>query len=113
MIVSIPPKEMSKQDLAREGWEEATRELRDFDRRLREVERLVRKSLEHEQEQIDEEGISISSIRERLDDARGRIGGAVKKGDEVVSEHPLLVMGGAFAAGILIGALVSRKSRSD
>ncbi len=103
---------MSKQDVGREVWEEATWELRDFDRRLREVEKLVRKSLENEQEEI-EEGLSIASIRELLDDARGRIGGAVKKGDELVSEYPLFVVGEAFAAGVLIGALVSRKGRND
>ena len=106
---------MSKQDLSRDEWEEATREMRkDFDKRFNDMEKLLRKNLAREQEEIEEgEGLNIDALRDNIMAARTRVAGAVKKGDKAVSDHPLLIVGGALAIGVLIGALAASKSRED
>lgn len=105
---------MSKQDFSREDWEEATAELRkEFDRRLREMEKQVRKGLASERSEIEDEGVNLDTIKENLKVARGRMAGAIQRGDQAVSDHPLLVVGGALAVGVLIGALIATKGRDD
>ncbi len=105
---------MSKQDLSREEWEEKTKELRqEFERRLRDMDRQLRKSLSTEQEEIDEEGMNISALKNNLGVVRGRVVKAVKRGDDMVSDHPLLVVGGALAIGVLIGALAASRGKED
>lgn len=105
---------MSKQESSREDWEEATTELRkEFDRRLREMDRQLRRGLGHEQEEIDEEALTIGNLRGNLEAARGKVIGAIRKGDDFVAEHPLIVVGAALAAGVVIGALLASRTREE
>ena len=105
---------MSKQDSSRQDWEEATNELRkEFDKRLRDMERQLRRGLNQEQEEIDEQELDIGNIRENLEVARGKVVGVIRKGDDFVADHPLVLVGAALAAGIVIGALLTAKGRRD
>lgn len=100
--------------MSREEWEEKTKELRqEFERRLRDMDRQLRKSLSTEQEEIDEEGMRISALKENFGAVRGKVVNAVKKGDDMVSDHPLLVVGGALAIGVLIGALAVSRGNEE
>jgi ElaB/YqjD/DUF883 family membrane-anchored ribosome-binding protein len=105
---------MSKQDFSREDWEEAMRELRkEYDRKLSEMDKHLRKSIAREQEEVDEEELEIGSLRQGLNVARGKISGAIKRGDDTVTAHPLLVVGGALAIGVVVGALLATRGRED
>ena len=56
------------------------RELRkEYDRKLSEMDKHLRKSIAREQEDIDEEELDIGPLRERLNMARGKISGAIKE----------------------------------
>lgn len=105
--------ELSKQDTSRQDWEDATNDLRkEFDRRLREMDKQLRRGLGQEQDEIDDDQMNIGGLRENLNAARGRVIGAIKRGDDYVSEHPLLVVGGALAVGVVIGALLATRATS-
>ncbi len=72
------------------------RELRkEYDRKLSEVDKHLRKGIPREQNEIDEAELDIVSLREGLNAARGKISGAIRMGGDAVTEDLMLVVGGA------------------
>jgi ElaB/YqjD/DUF883 family membrane-anchored ribosome-binding protein len=96
----------SKQNQESEEWEDALRQLKeDLDERLEVVQRQLSKSAERQKRIVDEQ---TEGLRERF----VRIGSSARDGfgraDDLVREHPVVLVGGALAFGLLLGALLSR-----
>ena len=102
----------TKQDSRREDFDDVVRQLReDFEERLNEMEtklsksaQIDRKTLETEQDMMRELKHRFKAVGERMNDGVGRA-------DDLVREHPVLVVGGALAVGLALGALLVSRSR--
>lgn len=106
---------MSKQ----EGRDDLEREMedmrREYDRRLHDLEGRLKKAHAREgrdEDEIEDERMSVRALRARLDDAGARVKTVVKKGDDMVADHPLIVLGGALAIGVVLGALIATRAKT-
>ena len=86
---------------------------REYDRKLHDLDMRLKKSLAHEQDEIEDENEGMMGLRERLGDVRTRVAKTISKGDDLVTEHPLLVVGGALAIGVALGALFASRRKED
>lgn len=90
-------------------WEDAIDDLRrDLERRLDEMQTKVDRASERSKRAILNEE-TMANLRDRLDNARSKVMDSLETGDDIVREHPLIVLGGALAVGLLLGAVLSRK----
>jgi ElaB/YqjD/DUF883 family membrane-anchored ribosome-binding protein len=53
---------------------------------------------------------AIAALRFQYETTRGDAGDVVETGVKFVKDNPLLVVGSAFAIGLLVGAVIRRKS---
>ena len=58
------------------------------------------------------EEASIADLRARLMATRDKALGLLETGEDAVREHPMVMVAGAFAIGVLLGTLFGR-SRDD
>ena len=90
--------------------DDAIRELRrDFERRLHDV----RASLDQSENASAEEALSLfrKEFEHRLTDLREELDDSIESGRSAIRERPFIALGVALAAGVLLGALLGRKSR--
>jgi ElaB/YqjD/DUF883 family membrane-anchored ribosome-binding protein len=93
---------------------ESIKELRkEFDERLTEMQTSLNKALERGKKAVGVDEETIADLRERLDMTRARAMDVLESSEDVIREHPVLFVAGAMAIGILVGALVGRKSSRD
>lgn len=76
-----------------------------MDDRLEIIQRKLSKSAEREKRIIEEE---TEGLRERFTNIGSRAMDGVNKADDIVREHPVVVVGGVLAFGFLLGALLTR-----
>ena len=94
-----------KQNQSVEGWEDALQQLRDdLDDRLELIQRKLSKSAEREKKIIAEEA---EGLRERFSGISTRAMDGVDRADDLVRDHPVVVVGGVLALGMLLGALLT------
>ncbi len=93
---------------------ESIKELRkEYDERLTEMQTSLNKALERGKKAVGVDEETIADLRERLDMTRARAMDVLESSEDVIREHPVLFVAGAMAIGILVGALVGRKSSRD
>jgi ElaB/YqjD/DUF883 family membrane-anchored ribosome-binding protein len=93
-----------------QDWEVAFDELRtDLQKKLDEIQKRLEQSVEHERRAVvDDE--TVANLRDRLEVARARVMDSLETGEDIVRQHPIIVLGGALAVGLLLGALLSHRS---
>ena len=88
---------------------------KEFGTRLDEVQAKLNRTLERSGSAIidgdEDDDPTISDLKERLDMARARMMYTLQSGEDIVRTHPLLLVGGAMAFGVLLGAPIGRAPR--
>jgi ElaB/YqjD/DUF883 family membrane-anchored ribosome-binding protein len=110
----------SKQDGTKPDLEDTIKELRkDFDTRLEEMRKELQRDLKQSYKQgrraVREGEESLGDLRddleERMQVARTQVQDTYENTEQLIREHPVLVVGGALAVGILLGHLLGSKNR--
>ena len=98
----------TKQTQETESWDDALQQLReDLDDKLEVIQRKLSKSAERERKIIAEEG---EGLRERLSGVGSRAMDGVSRADELIRDHPVIVVGGVLALGMLLGAVLTHRN---
>lgn len=86
---------------------------KEFEKKLDDVQAKLDKRLDRPASAIvdQDDDPTISDLRERLDMARARMMYTIQSGEDIVRTHPLLLVGGALAFGVLLGALIGRTAQ--
>jgi ElaB/YqjD/DUF883 family membrane-anchored ribosome-binding protein len=92
---------------------------KDFDNRLEEMRKELQKDLKQTYKQgrraVQDGEESLGDLRddleERMQVARTRVQDTYENTEQLIREHPVLVVGGALAVGILLGHLLGSKNR--
>jgi ElaB/YqjD/DUF883 family membrane-anchored ribosome-binding protein len=104
----------AKQENNHEDFDDMVRQLRDeFDQRFSELDERMSKSQRMERETLEQGQDVVRELRHRLREAGDRVNDGIDQADDLVRDHPVLVVGGALAVGLALGALLSVKSRGD
>ncbi|MGA2666295.1 MAG: hypothetical protein ABSF83_15265 [Nitrososphaerales archaeon] len=91
-----------------ESWDDALQQLReDLDDKLEVIQRKLSKSADRERKIIAEEG---EGVRVRLSGVGNRAMAGVGRADDLVRDHPVILVGGVLALGMLLGALLTHRS---
>ena len=93
---------------------------KDFDTRLEEMRKEVQKDLKASYKQgrrvVQDSEESLGDIRDEIEDrievARTQVQDTYENTEQLIREHPVLVVGGALAVGILLGHLLGSKNRT-
>jgi ElaB/YqjD/DUF883 family membrane-anchored ribosome-binding protein len=92
---------------------------RDFDRRIDSIRTELKEKGPEATEAVEKslgdlkEGLEdrLSEISDTIDSARETFGGAVETGRSTIQERPLMAVGIALAAGVVIGLIFGRKNK--
>lgn len=103
LLVRIPM--ASKEESRGEDLERQMDKMRvDFEYRLDKLQNKLNRSLEREARAPQgDEGLGT-----RLSEARDRVRWDMEESRDTIREHPLLVVGGALAVGLMLGALLAK-----
>jgi ElaB/YqjD/DUF883 family membrane-anchored ribosome-binding protein len=95
----------SKEESRGEDLERQMDKMRvDFEYRLDKLQNKLNRSLEREARAPQgDEGLGT-----RLSEARDRVRWDMEESRDTIREHPLLVVGGALAVGLMLGALLAK-----
>jgi ElaB/YqjD/DUF883 family membrane-anchored ribosome-binding protein len=97
----------SKQNQEEMNWEDAVQQLReDLDEKLDLIQRKLSKSAQREKVIEDE----TEGLRYKFGRIGSRARDGVDRADDLVREHPVVIVGGVLAFGLLMGALLSRRT---
>lgn len=102
----------TKQEGKHDDFDDMVRQLReDFDRRFSEMEEKLSKSQRMERKTVDKEEDMMREFKQRFREAGEKMNDGIDRADDMVRDHPVLLVGGALAVGVALGALLSHKSR--
>ena|ERR1035437_7147329 len=95
---------------AEEG-KDSLKELKaDYDKKLGEMQSKLDKLLHNGKIAIDDNE-TVSDIKASINTSRDKMVDALEAGEDLIREHPTIVVTGILVAGILLGASLGRKSR--
>jgi ElaB/YqjD/DUF883 family membrane-anchored ribosome-binding protein len=99
----------AKQEARAEDLERQMEKMRaEFDERIEKLQSKLNKSLEREGLSLEEQEDLVNTLRMTIEGARGRVRRDVDTSRETIREHPLLMVGGALAVGLMLGALFAK-----
>ncbi|MDA4134420.1 MAG: hypothetical protein OK441_02500 [Thaumarchaeota archaeon] len=102
----------TKQDTRREDSDGELRQLReDLEERLTAMEEKLSKTMNTERRTLEKEQDVMRELRHRFKAAGERVSEGVDRADDMVKDHPVLVVGGALAVGLALGALLTSRRR--
>jgi ElaB/YqjD/DUF883 family membrane-anchored ribosome-binding protein len=86
---------------------------RDFEKRLADIESKLERGTSRARKNLVEG--DLGDLRDDFNtmarEARRRLNDSWETGEDFVRENPMLVLGGALAVGLVIGALLGRRTR--
>jgi ElaB/YqjD/DUF883 family membrane-anchored ribosome-binding protein len=92
-----------------QDWEVAIEELRkDLEGKLDEIQKRLEQPIDRERRAVvDDE--TVANLRDKLEVARARVMDSLETGEDIVRQHPIIVLGAALTVGLMMGALLSHR----
>ena len=98
---------MSTKDNAKDSIKEIKAE---YDKKFEDIQKELNKALKGGKRVLEGDDDMMSDLKDRLEMTRSHAVDLLESGEDLVKAHPVLVVGGAMLVGILLGALLGRKS---
>jgi ElaB/YqjD/DUF883 family membrane-anchored ribosome-binding protein len=97
-----------KADASKESYKELKA---DYDKKFEDLQGKFEKLAGRGKKILEGDDDAVDDVKKKLEKTRNMATDLMEKSEEFIKEHPVLVVGGAFIFGYLLGALNGRKSR--
>jgi ElaB/YqjD/DUF883 family membrane-anchored ribosome-binding protein len=99
----------SKQDTSTEDWERQMEKMRaELEDKIGKLQSRLTRTLEREGRLEAEEEDIVGRLQDSLTNTRKRMQKNLDNSRDAVREHPLLMVGGAVAIGLMLGAILAK-----